>query len=86
MWAGLEHELGADLGVRLKGGLMVAETEAELAILQAKVEYESTVGLETHMLTTGEMLAHEPALSFIQGDSLRSSAATPIGVHLLTSR
>ena len=63
MWAGLEHELDADLGVRLKGGLMVAETEAELAILQEKVEYESTVGLGTQMLTTSEMLAHEPALS-----------------------
>jgi glycine/D-amino acid oxidase-like deaminating enzyme len=63
MWAGIEHELGADLGVRLKGGLMVAETEAELAWLQAKVEYESTVGLGTQMLSTPEMLAHEPALS-----------------------
>jgi glycine/D-amino acid oxidase-like deaminating enzyme len=63
MWVGLEHELDADLGVRLKGGLMVAETKAELAILQEKVEYESTVGLGTQMLTTSEMLAHEPALS-----------------------
>ena len=63
MWAGLEHELHADLGVRLKGGLMVAETEAELSCLREKVEYESTVGLGTQMLTTSEMLAHEPALS-----------------------
>jgi glycine/D-amino acid oxidase-like deaminating enzyme len=63
MWAGLEQELGADLGVRIKGGLMVAETEQELAILEQKVEYESTLGFQTQMVTTAEMLAHEPALS-----------------------
>jgi glycine/D-amino acid oxidase-like deaminating enzyme len=63
LWAGLEQELHTDLGVRLKGGLMVAETEVELACLQEKVEYESTVGLGTQMLTPSEMLAHEPALS-----------------------
>jgi glycine/D-amino acid oxidase-like deaminating enzyme len=63
VWANLEEELGADLGVRLKGGLMVAETEAELACLRAKVDYERSVGLDTRMVSTSEMLAFEPALS-----------------------
>ncbi len=63
VWAGLERELGTDLGVRLHGGLMVAETDAELDSLRAKVEYENSVGILTHLLTTREMLGHEPALS-----------------------
>jgi glycine/D-amino acid oxidase-like deaminating enzyme len=63
VWAGLERELGADLGVRVQGGLMVAETEAELAVLRAKVAYENSVGIPTQLLSTREMLEHEPALS-----------------------
>ena len=63
MWPRLEHELEADLGLRFAGGLMVAETEAELEILRAKVEYERSVGLLTELLSTDEMLRHEPCLS-----------------------
>src|SRR4051794_12613926 len=32
MWPALEHELEADLGLRFAGGLMVAETTAELEV------------------------------------------------------
>jgi glycine/D-amino acid oxidase-like deaminating enzyme len=63
VWSGLEHELDADLGVRVKGGLMVAETEAELVSLGAKVSYENSVGIPTRLLSTPEMLEHAPALS-----------------------
>jgi glycine/D-amino acid oxidase-like deaminating enzyme len=70
VWAGLETELHADLGLRFEGGLMVAETERELDILRSKVHYENSVGLETVLLTTREMLAHEPCLS---GDLLGAS-------------
>jgi glycine/D-amino acid oxidase-like deaminating enzyme len=63
VWPGLEEELGADLGLRFAGGLMVAETERELAVLRDKVHYENSVGLATTLLSTGEMLAHEPCLS-----------------------
>lgn len=45
MWAGLEQELQADVGLRFEGGLMVAQTEAELELLRAKVAYENSVGL-----------------------------------------
>ncbi|HET6319390.1 MAG TPA: FAD-dependent oxidoreductase, partial [Chloroflexota bacterium] len=63
MWAGLEQELDADLGLRFEGGLMVAETEAELDVLRAKVAYENSVGLTTELINTHEMLRHEPCLS-----------------------
>ena len=63
MWPRLEQDLGADVGLRFEGGLMVAETEAELEILRAKVDYENSVGLHTNLLSTREMLRHEPCLS-----------------------
>jgi glycine/D-amino acid oxidase-like deaminating enzyme len=63
VWAGLERELDADLGVRLAGGLMVAQTPAELEVLRTKVEYEQTVGLGTSMVSPKEMLGHEPCLA-----------------------
>ncbi|MDQ3809249.1 MAG: FAD-binding oxidoreductase [Chloroflexota bacterium] len=63
VWSGLERELEADLGLRFEGGLMVAETAAELEILRAKVAYENSVGLPTRLLGTREMLQYEPCLS-----------------------
>jgi len=63
VWAGLEQELQSDLGLCFEGGLMVAETETELEILARKVAYENTVGLETRLLSTQEMLGYEPCLS-----------------------
>ena len=63
VWPRLEQELDADLGLRFEGGLMVAETEAELEILRAKVDYERGVGLHTELVSTRDMLRHEPCLS-----------------------
>jgi glycine/D-amino acid oxidase-like deaminating enzyme len=63
VWPALEQELDADLGLRFEGGLMVAETEQEFELLRDKVAYENSVGLETTLLTTHEMLAYEPCLS-----------------------
>src|SRR5262249_10380313 len=63
MWASLEQDLDADLGLRFEGGLMVAETEAELEILRHKVEYENSVGLNTELVSTHDMQRHEPCLT-----------------------
>ncbi len=63
VWPCLEQELGADLGLRFEGGLMVAGTEAELDVLRAKVEYENSAGLRTELIGPREMLRHEPCLS-----------------------
>ncbi|HLZ27405.1 MAG TPA: FAD-dependent oxidoreductase [Chloroflexota bacterium] len=63
VWSQLETELQTDLGVRIGGGLMVAESAAELAVVEAKVRYEHTVGLPTRVVSTAEMLALAPALS-----------------------
>jgi glycine/D-amino acid oxidase-like deaminating enzyme len=63
VWATLETELNADLGVRRRGGLMVAETEADLALLDRKSRLERPFGIETEIVTTRDMLAISPNLS-----------------------
>ena len=63
MWRTLEADLQSDLGVRRHGGLMVAETEEDLALLERKARLERPFGIETEILTTREMLAVAPQLS-----------------------
>jgi glycine/D-amino acid oxidase-like deaminating enzyme len=63
IWETLEAELRADLGVRRLGGLMVAETEPDLALLDRKARLERPFGIETEILTTREMLAIAPRVS-----------------------
>ena len=62
-WPRLADELESDIGLVFEGGLMVAETEAELEILRSKVDYERGIGLRTELISTREMLRHEPCLS-----------------------
>jgi glycine/D-amino acid oxidase-like deaminating enzyme len=49
-WARVEGDLGADLHVRRDGGLMIAETPEEIALLEAKVKREESAGLGTILL------------------------------------
>jgi glycine/D-amino acid oxidase-like deaminating enzyme len=62
-WRTLEAELGSDLGVRRRGGLMVAETDEDLARLDRKSRLERPFGIETEILTTRDVLAIAPHLS-----------------------
>ena len=62
-WQTLEAELEADLGVRRLGGLMVAETDEELGLLDRKSRLERPFGIETEVLTTRDVLAIAPHLS-----------------------
>lgn len=63
LWAELEKELNADLGVHTTGGLMVAESKEELQVLRDKQRIEEMAGLETHVLTGSEMINFAPYLS-----------------------
>ena len=62
-WRTLEAELGADLGVQLGGGLMVAESVEQMALLKEKVRVENSMGLDTALLSAREMLSLAPYLS-----------------------
>ena len=63
IWAQIEQELGCSVGLKVKGGLLVAETDEELAIIREKVAYERELGLETEVLSASEMRAIAPNLS-----------------------
>lgn len=63
LWRTIERDLGCDLGVRLGGGFMVAETTDELRALKVKHEVEHTMGIETELLSSADMLALAPSMS-----------------------
>jgi glycine/D-amino acid oxidase-like deaminating enzyme len=63
LWEELEAELDGSIEMHVTGGLMVAETEAELALLHAKARIEQEAGLETHVLEGEELRSFAPYLA-----------------------
>ena len=63
LWHDLEAELDGPLEMHVTGGLTVAETDAELALLHAKRQIERDAGLETHVLQGEELRAFAPFLA-----------------------
>lgn len=63
IWKKLEGDLNADLGVHETGGLMVAETDEEVALLFSKQKIEERAGLETHVLVGQELRDFAPYLA-----------------------
>jgi len=63
IWAGLEAELGCDLEVSLGGGLLVAETEAQLRDIKRKADLERAHGLTVEMLSSHDLRRTAPYLS-----------------------
>ncbi len=62
IWTGLEAELGCELGVRLGGGLTVADTADGVESLRAKAELERAAGVEVEVISGAEVRAIEPWL------------------------
>lgn len=62
-WRGLEQELGEDVELSLRGGLMVAETANEVALLERKAQIETRHGLDAQMLDGVEVRRIAPYLS-----------------------
>ena len=63
LWQALETELDGSVEMHMTGGLMVAETETELALLHAKRQIERDAGLETHVLEGEELHSFAPYLA-----------------------
>ena len=63
MWAGLSEELGTDLEVSLTGGLLVAETEAQLGLVERKAAIERAQGIEIAILGRDDLRAMAPYVS-----------------------
>lgn len=63
LWRALERELNADFEIALTGGLMVAETERDLAFLAAKTAVERAQGIDCEVIGAADLRALEPALA-----------------------
>jgi sarcosine oxidase, subunit beta len=77
LWQELETELDGSLEMHVTGGLMVAETDAELALLHAKQRIEQDAGLETHVLEGDELRSFAPFLA----SDLRGATYCPAEGH-----
>ncbi|MDX3975463.1 FAD-binding oxidoreductase [Shinella sp.] len=61
-WQALEKKLGADFEIKKNGGLMVAETEEQLAFLHTKAAQERSLGLEVDILDRADLDRMAPYL------------------------
>lgn len=74
LWSRLGDELGESLGVAQTGGLMLAETAEQAAVLEAKSELERSWGLDVRLLAGEEVRELAPYLS----ESVIAAAYCPI--------
>jgi glycine/D-amino acid oxidase-like deaminating enzyme len=77
LWHGLEAELGGSLDLHVTGGLMVAETPAQLQLLVDKQRLEEEAGLETHVLSGRELRDFAPYLA----EDLAGATYCPLEGH-----
>jgi glycine/D-amino acid oxidase-like deaminating enzyme len=63
MWRALPEMLGADLDVSLKGGLLVAANDADMAILERKAAIERRQGLRVDCLDRADLQTLAPYLA-----------------------
>jgi D-hydroxyproline dehydrogenase subunit alpha len=63
LWKDIAAASGEDLGIRTEGGLMLAETEDDMAWLRRKSAMETRWGIESHVLGSNELRDLAPALS-----------------------
>jgi glycine/D-amino acid oxidase-like deaminating enzyme len=63
LWQALPDELGSDLGVGLKGGLVVATDDAQMRHIEAKAKIEAEAGVETRILNRDDLVTLAPYLS-----------------------
>ena len=63
LWRTLEKHLDTDLGVRMRGGLMVAETPDEVERLKLKSKMEREAGLDTVVISGNEARQIAPELA-----------------------
>ncbi|MDW8398896.1 MAG: FAD-binding oxidoreductase [Acetobacteraceae bacterium] len=60
LWQALPEALGCDLEVKVKGGLLIAETDAELAAVARKAEIEREAGFAVRLLDRAALRAEAP--------------------------
>ncbi|MBS1301481.1 FAD-binding oxidoreductase [Loktanella sp. SALINAS62] len=63
LWQDLSRRTGEDLGVKMGGGIVVAQTGAEMALIAAKARIEAKHGVETQVLDRAALFEIAPYLS-----------------------
>ncbi len=63
LWQGLSDALGEELSVTTKGGIVVAQTDAQMRAIEAKARIEAEVGVETQVLCRADLARLAPYLS-----------------------
>ena len=63
LWRTLEVELGAELEVSIEGGILVAETEAQMRAITCKAAIERAAGIDVELLTAADLGGIAPYLS-----------------------
>jgi glycine/D-amino acid oxidase-like deaminating enzyme len=62
LWQEIQRDTGQDLEIKVTGGLMLAESERDVAFLRAKIEVERSRGIEAELVGANELRALEPAV------------------------
>jgi sarcosine oxidase subunit beta len=63
LWRGIEKELGTDLDIDMKGGILVAASDHEMRDIERKAALERRMGVEVEILSRSDLLARAPYLS-----------------------
>ncbi len=63
LWKGLSARVGEDLDVKLGGGVVVAQTDAQMHLIARKAKIEEAHGVETRLLNRNELRTVAPYLS-----------------------
>ncbi|AZS37845.1 Sarcosine oxidase subunit beta [Microbacterium lemovicicum] len=63
IWDGLSDELGTDLEVAKRGGILVADDPAQLPAIERKVAIENSAGIDSRMLSASEIRELAPWLT-----------------------
>lgn len=63
LWQDLPGRSGEDLNVKLEGGIVVAQTEAQMALIERKARIEAVHGVETEILDRDALRRVAPYLS-----------------------
>jgi glycine/D-amino acid oxidase-like deaminating enzyme len=97
-WHAMERKLGADFGMKMTGGLMIAEDRTQLDFLAYKAGRERALGLDAQIMERGELdriapylggsvvgaefCADEGKLNPLQANAAIRNWAVAAGVHI----
>ena len=73
LWRDLARDGNEDLGLRTEGGLVLAETAADMALLRAKAAFERSRGIQAEVVGAADLRRIAPGL----GDNFLGAAFCP---------